>query len=108
MSTPRSTFWPTTSKSTSIATACSRWLKPGKAEQDRQQPELHTAGRAIEHQRSADVGGGKCRATLAHPVLVDQLAVIGARPHQPYAERAGHRRFRPAGIGRVVPARVAP
>ena len=40
--------------------------------------------------------------------VLDADAAIAARPGELQAERAGHRRFRAAGIGRAVMRRVAP
>src|SRR5580698_1735458 len=108
MSTPRSISSPTISRSTSIATGCWRSPKKSKAEQDSQHAELHGAGGAIDLERSADVGRAGGDTALAHPFAAHLLTAIGARTHQPYAERACHRRLRPAGVGRVVLARVAP
>ena len=57
---------------------------------------------------------GGCRrrvgvaAAVAHRGIVDPHAAIDARAGERKAERAGHRRFRIAGIGRAVARRVAP
>ena len=65
-------------------------------------------GGAVERQRAADVGGiGLAPAAGAHLGIVDQHAAIVARAGERQAERAGHRRLRPAGVGRAVLARVA-
>ena len=65
-------------------------------------------GGAIERQRAADVGGiGLAPAAGAHLGVVDQHAAIVARAGERQAERAGHRRLRPAGIGRAMLSRVA-
>src|SRR3954470_20598728 len=107
MSTRRSISWPTTSRSTSIAIASWRWLERDEAEQDCQRAELHAAGRAIEVERRADVGNLEGGAAVAHPALLNHLALVGARSDQAQAERSGHCRLRPAGLGRVVLVRVA-
>src|SRR5262249_30067420 len=104
----RSTSSPCISSSTSTATACWRWLEEAERRQYRHDGELRTAGGAIEREGDADVIGLGLGPPAAHPGLVDDLAVVTARTHQPPAERAGHRRLGPAGVGRGVLARVAP
>src|SRR5690348_15422239 len=92
----RSTGWPTTSRSTSTATGCWRWLEQGEAEQDRQHAELHGAGGTVELERRADIGRLERETPLADPLAAHQLAVVAARAHQAHAEGARHRRLRPA------------
>ena len=66
-------------------------------------------GDAVEFQRPPDVDAFRfAAAAFAHEHVVDHDAAIAARPGKRQAERAGHRRFRPAGIGRAVFFRVAP
>ena len=61
------------------------------------------AGEAVEaRQRTPDVGGGRLAPARAHKGVVDQRRPIDPRSRELQAERAGHRRFRPAGVGRAV------
>ena len=46
-------------------------------------------------------------AAVAHGGVLDQDAAVDARTRQRQTERARHRRFRPAGVGRAVTAGVA-
>ena len=64
-----------------------------------QHRDLQAAGRAVKLQRRADVLRRELAAALAHPALLDRHAVVDARTRQADAERARHRRLRPAGIG---------
>ena len=76
--------------------------------QDREHRDQDRVGAAIKRQRAADVGGIGVAAAAAHRGVVDAHAAIDARSGERQAERAGHRRFRIAGIGRAVARRVAP
>ncbi len=55
--------------------------------------------------RSRSAGVASARPSPIQPSST-RVAAIDPRPGQPQAQRAGHRRLRPAGIGRAVPARI--
>ena len=79
----------------------SRAAKPEQADQQH-------VGQPEQLQRPPDVGGGgDAPAAFAHEGIPDHAAGIDARAGECQAERAGHRRFRPAGIGRAVLAGIA-
>ena len=70
------------------------------------QNKLDHAGPTIERQGASDVGGCGVRASIAHPVIFSQLAVVTARSGDFQIQCARHRRFRPSCVGRFVMPRV--
>ena len=55
----------------------------------------------------ADIAAGGVRPAIAHIGIRHGHAAIAARPGKLQAERARHRGFRPARVGRAVASRVA-
>ncbi len=62
----------------------------------------------VKPNRPPDVGGVSLTSAAPHERVVDQRLPIDARSGELEAERAGHRRFGPAGVGRAVTRRIAP
>src|SRR6202012_4024584 len=69
---------------------------------------LDDARPPIEPQRSPDVGAVRFAPAVPHEGVVDKDLAIDPRAGELEAERAGHRRFGPAGVGRAMTPRVAP
>src|ERR1700727_286663 len=82
-----------------------------QGEDNQERKERHRLDRTRsreEPQRPPNVGGVSFASAISHKRIVDQRLAIDARPRELEAERAGHRRFGPAGVGRAVTRRIAP
>src|SRR5216683_3025469 len=115
-SRPRSTRWPPISSATS--TSLRSWRSRMRAELLEhdprvRQPEkqnrdtLQPARNDVDKQRAIDVGGGRPRATVADPGILDDSRGVTAGSREGETERTGDRRLGPAGIRRAVLASVA-
>src|SRR3954462_8157209 len=104
------TRWPITWSGTSPSIAS--WDSPGgrtlmRDDGDRGNAQAEPqAGAQIKPQRLPDVRRVQhLAAGRVGPGFLGRDTMIGARPVEGEAERAGQRRFRPAGIGRAVAPR---
>src|SRR5271154_5676844 len=89
--------------------ACTCWLMPSYRD-ERQQTERGDLDRRrapVERDASANIGGRRRRAAVAHERVFDAGLAVDARSCEPHAERARHRRLGPAGGGRAVAPRIA-
>ena len=68
---------------------------------------LDDASEPVEAHGPPDVGRGRLPAAVTHERVVHQGLSVDARPRELEAERAGHCRFRPAGVRRTVLRSVA-
>src|ERR1700722_2316651 len=69
---------------------------------------LDQARAPVEPQRPPDVGSVGVAPPLPHECVVGERLAVDARPGELEAERAGHRRLRPAGVGRAMMRGVEP
>ena len=113
-----STPSPPISRPISTSTACLRWpvraeprLRPAERRPGSDGGGEHRhqrAGRREDPDRAPHVIRRRVVSAVAEPGLVGRrLALVVAGAQQGEAERAGHRGFRPAGIGRAVPGGIA-
>jgi len=83
------------------------WRDDGERKRRDQRNQDHV-GAAVERERGTNVLRTRLAAAIAHRCVVDRDTAVDTGTGERKPERAGHRRFRPAGVRRAVVACVAP
>ena len=68
----------------------------------REQHDQKRIGATIERERAANIGGVRVAPAVAHAGVLHARSGIAARAGERKSERAGHRGFRVAGVGRTM------
>src|ERR1700688_2765413 len=106
-SSGRSTRWRRTSPRISISIGCLNWRDEERGG-DGEERDQNRSGGAVKRKCAANIGGRRVPAPAAHRGIVDAHPAIDTRTSERKVERAGHGRFRIAGIGRAMARRVEP